>query len=386
MKRISFHLSKRQWILLFSCLISAVLAIGLHTVSHVLKNQLEHEKVAAQWDKDGDTAQISIYFSEEEKYNLKSSLESTVFQLESWYHGLLTELQNASITADAEAGNSARQVIYGYSASGTVSMETDLGRTEAKAYGVGGDFFQFHPLQLVSGGYFSESDLMQDRVILDTDTAWKLFGSNDIVGMFVQIGGAPHMVVGVYQRESGHFNDAAGNDKSCVYVSHQTLYKYGQYHGLETVEYLIPNPVTGFALGLVEKQCNGRNVALMEHQNRFAVMSLLKILGAFGTRSMGLSGITFPYWENIARGYEDILAGLLLAELIFLAYVAIVLLGWIWYLWLHRKWRVRHIYEKVKDHGYALGVKHHNRKNKKRIKSEKKPKDKPEELRIDTDF
>ena len=115
-------------------------------------------------------------------------------------------------------------------------------------------------------------------------------------------------------------------------------------------------------------------------------MSLLKILGAFGTRSMGLSGITFPYWENIARGYEDILAGLLLAELIFLAYVAIVLLGWIWYLWLHRKWRVRHIYEKVKDHGYALGVKHHNRKNKKRIKSEKKPKDKPEELRIDTDF
>lgn len=386
MKGISRKLSKRQWILLLSCLVSVVLAIGLHTISGVLKNQLEHEKVAAQWDKDGDTAQISIYFSEEEKYKLKNSLEGTVFQLESWYHSLLTELQNASITSQAETGISARQIIYGYSAAGTVNMETKLGRTEVKAYGVGGDFFQFHPLKLLCGGYFSESDLMQDKVILDTDTAWKLFGSNDIVGMFVSIGGSPYMVAGVYERESGYFNDAAGNDKSCVYVSHETLYNKGNYHGLETVEYLVPNPVTGFAKGLIEKQCSGMDVALVEHQERFAFMSLMNILGAFGTRSMGLSGITFPYWENMARGYEDILAGLLLAELICVAYIAVVMLGWIWYLWIHRKWRVRHIYEKIKDAGYGISVKYHNHQKDKHKQTEQKYKNKQEELEIDTDF
>ncbi len=386
MKRISFNLSKRQWMLLLSCVVGIILAAVLHMVSAVLKSQLVHEQVAAQWDSSGDTAQISIYFSEGEKYKFKNSLESTVFQLENWYYGLLTELETASVLTDTEEHTGGRHVVYGYSASGTVSMQTERGRTETKAYGVGGDFFQFHPLQLVSGGYFSESDLMQDRVILDTDTAWKLFGSNDIIGMFVKINGIPHMVVGVYERESGYLNDAAGNDVSCVFVSHETLYRHGQYHGLETVEYLLPNPVTGYGLGLIEKQCSGRDVALVEHQNRFAFMPLLKTLGAFGTRSMGLSGITFPYWENMARGYEDILAGLLLAELVLIVYVVLVLLGLLWYLWLHRKWRVRHIFDKVRDYAYALSVKRYARKKKRRVKAEKVPEEKPEELEIDADF
>ena len=352
---------KRLWILLLSCVVCAILALGLHGFSAHLKTQLQHEQVAAQWDAEGDTAQISVFFSESEKYDLKESLEYTSFRLESWYHQILSELETASITTETE-NPTARLVVYGYSAAGEIGLQSEHGNVNVKAYGVGGDFFQFHPLQLVSGGYFSESDLMQDRVILDTDTAWQLFGSNDVVGMFVLIDRIPHMVVGVYERESSYFNDAAGNNKSCIYVSHETLFNYGQYHGLESVEYLIPNPVTGFAVDLVEKQCSGMDVAIVEHQERFEFLSLIGILGEFGTRSMGLSGITFPYWENMARGYEDILAGILLAELVLLAYALIVFIGFIWYLWLHRKWRVRGIYEKIKDFGYAMSVKKHARK------------------------
>lgn len=352
---------KRLWILLLSCVVCVILALALHGVSAYLKDRLPHEQVAKLWDETGDTAQISVFFSESAKYNLKESLEHTTFQLESWYHQTLTELQAASIAADTE-NPSARLVVYGYSASGEISLQSEHGKTNVKAYGVGGDFFQFHPLKLLCGSYFSESDLMQDRVILDTDTAWQLFGSNDVIGMFVTIDKIPHMVVGVYEREHGYFNDAAGNDKSCIYVSHETLYNHGQYHGLESVEYLIPNPVTGFAAGVVQKQCDGMDVAIVEHQARFEFLSLIKILGQFGTRSMGLSGITFPYWENMARGYEDILAGLLLVELALLAYALIVLIGFIWYMWLHRKWRARHIYEKIKDFSYALSVRIHKRK------------------------
>ena len=352
---------KRLWILLFSCLACVILALGLHVVSGIMKDRLPHEQVAARWDDEGNTAQISVYFSEGEKYGWKESLERTTYQLNSWYYQLLTELQTASITTPT--GNpTARLVVYGYSATGEITVQTEHGSASVKAYGVGGDFFQFHPLQLLYGGYFSESDLMQDRVILDTDTAWKLFGSNDVVGMFVMIGGTPHMVAGVYERESGYFNDEAGNHESCIFVSHATLYEYGQYHGLETVEYLIPNPVTGFALGLVQQQCEGMDVEIMEHQNRFDFLSLIAVLGEFGTRSMGLSGITFPYWENMARGYEDILAGLLLIELVLFAYALIVFIGFIWYLWLHRKWRARGIYEKFKDICYAMRVKRHARK------------------------
>ncbi len=352
---------KKLWILLFSCVVCAVLALGLHLFSASLKEKLPHEKTAELWDDSGDTAQLSVFFSESEKYSLKESLERTAYQLESWYHGLMTELQTASITTETE-NPTARLLVYGYSAAGEINVQTEHGNTTVKAYGVGGDFFQFHPLRLLHGSYFSESDLMQDHVILDTDTAWQLFGSNDVVGMFVMINKTPHMVVGVYERESGYFNDAAGNDKSCIYVSHQTLYKHGQYHGLESVEYLLPNPVTGFAKGLIEKQCSGMDVAVVEHQNRYDFMSLITVLGEFGTRSMGLSGITFPYWENMARGYEDILAGLLLAELVLIAYVIMVIAGVLWYLWLQRKWRAKDIYQKAKDFGYAMSVKRHKRK------------------------
>lgn len=352
---------KKFWLLLLSCIVCAVLALGLYGFSGILKGQLKHEQVAHNWDSEGNTAHISIFFSESSKYSLKESLDKTEFELMNWYYKILGELETASITV--ETGNpTARLVVHGYSATGEIDVQSESGNVRVKAYGVGGDFFQFHPLKLVKGGYFSESDLMQDRVILDTDTAWKLFGSNDVVGMFVLINKIPHMVVGVYERENGYFNDAAGNDKSCIFVSHETLYEYGQYHGLESVEYLIPNPVTGFAKKIIEKQTNGMDVAVVEHQNRFEFMSLVAILKQLGTRSMGLSGITFPYWENMARGYEDILAGVLLIELMLLVYVAVVLTGFVWYLWMHRKWRARALYEKFKDICYSTSVKRNERK------------------------
>ncbi len=363
MKRFSFRWSVKQWILFSSFLASLIIALFLHLFSGFLKDQLPHEQVAKQWDDEGNTAHVSVYFTESEKYNLKSDLDEVSFRMESWYHQILQELQNASITVDTKEHPSARLAVYGYMASGEITMSTEYGTTSTRAFGIGGDFFQFHPLNMVQGGYFSESSLMQDQVVIDTETAWKLYGSNDVVGMFVKINGIPHIIVGVYERESGYFNDAAGNDKSCVYVSHSTLAEHGQYHGLETVEYLIPNPVSGFAMGLVEKQFSSMDIEMMEHQNRFGILALLSIVKEFGTRSMGLSGITFPYWENMARGYEDILAGLLLVELILLAYALIVFICVGWTLWLHRKWRARGIYRKVADLVYEAGARRQLQKN-----------------------
>ena len=72
---------------------------------------------------------------------------------------------------------------------------------------------------------------------------------------------------------------------------------------------------------------------------------------------MGLSGITFPYWENMARGYEDILAGLLFVEFVLLGYALIIFVSVAWYLWLHRRWRARDIFGKVQDAVYAARVK-----------------------------
>ena len=178
------------------------------------------------------------------------------------------------------------------------------------------------------------------------------------------------MVVGVYERERGYLLDAAGNEISRVFVSHNSLQKYGAYHGLEGVEYFIPNPVKGFGKGLLEAECQDKEVTPIEHQNRFTFLPLLKVIGQFGTRSMVLSDTTFPYWENMARAYEDILAGLLLIELILWLYVAVVIIGFIWYFWMKRKWRAKDIYEKIKDYHYAYSVKRYNERQTKKRKGE----------------
>lgn len=365
MKRINISLSKKQWLLIISCMISFILAFSLHMLGKHLKQQLPHEQVANTWDKEGNTAHISVFFSEDEKYALKQEEDATQYLLDSWYYDLLTNITQASVDTSGVKNQNARSLVYGYHADGKVTLVNNNSKVEVNAYGVGGDFFQFHPIQLLYGSYFSQSDLMQDRIIIDTETAWQLFGSNDVVGMFVTIQNVPHMVVGVYERERGSLIDAAGNKESRVYVSHNSLYEYGTYHGLESVEYLLPNPVTGFARNLVNAECEKRDVLLVEHQNRFAFMSLLQVIKELPTRSMSISGITFPYWENMARSYEDILARLLIAECVFWVYLIIVTISTIWYLWLHRKWRAVHIYEKVKDDYYALSVRRYHKKQQK---------------------
>ena len=67
--------------------------------------------------------------------------------------------------------------------------------------------------------------------MIDQDAAWQLFGSNDVSGMTVYIGGIPHIVTGVVQRQEGRLTEAAGLDGSLVYVSYQTLSTLGKSNG-----------------------------------------------------------------------------------------------------------------------------------------------------------
>lgn len=63
------------------------------------------------------------------------------------------------------------------------------GSVTVTAVGAGGNYFLFHPLTLLSGGYISDEDYMADRVVLDAQTAFNLFGSSDVAGMEVTING-----------------------------------------------------------------------------------------------------------------------------------------------------------------------------------------------------
>ena len=251
---------------------------------------------------------------------------------------------------------------------GELTLYSDRASITARAFGVGGDFFTFHPLKLLSGSYFDGEDLNKDGVVIDENVAWQLFGSNNVAGMYVEINGVQYPVRGVVKSDKGYFSDAADEEAATVYVSYEILEggsgsstggmdsaaastpaagttdskggSYGQAAGttLDSYELLIKNPVQKFgfnalkeALGLDES-----SYEIVENSSRFGLMNRFTVLRNFGIRSMNTKNIVFPYWENRARAYEDLAALLLILELLCLVYPVIFAAGKIHWLWKHK--------------------------------------------------
>ncbi|MBR5381764.1 MAG: ABC transporter permease, partial [Oscillospiraceae bacterium] len=145
------------------------------------KRALPAQDAAARWRGGSDErfTQVSVFLPEsagltvEKLYEFRSSLE-TRFLSES-----LEAEEGASLYRDA------------YTAFfGAVTAKGDYGSSPVQVYALGGDWFFFHPLPLVSGGYIRGDELMHDRVVLDTVAAWQLFGATDVAGRTLVMDGA----------------------------------------------------------------------------------------------------------------------------------------------------------------------------------------------------
>ena len=167
---------------------------------------------------------------------------------------------------DPGADTSARLYADAYSGSTQLSVSgKSPGSVTVTAIGVGGDYFLFHPLQLLSGGYVSDEDYMADRVVLDAQTAFNLFGSSDVAGMEVTINGKTFPIAGVVKSEDD-FATAAALDagaeassdptgvqsasKAMIYMSYAALNAMAELP-IDCYEIVLPDPVSGFAKGLV---------------------------------------------------------------------------------------------------------------------------------------
>lgn len=342
MKKWLRSLSGRQIKLGLSAGISAIIFLILTGVIALLAGMQAEQQVSRRWSSEGGVAQISCFFS--------PNAGITQDSIESFEHSLDNALKEASIEQDSP-NPGARLWADAYSADGAIMLSTDKGTVQADALGIGGDFFLFHQLQLLNGSYFSGSDLMQDYVILDRDTSWQLFGSIDVAGMMVNIAGRPHMVIGVVERPTGRLHEAAGLDGPRVFVSYETLRAYGQSGGINHFEIVMPNPVKQYALNYVREQLGSqeREVEVLENSTRYSIGKRLRLLLDFGTRSMNGKSITYPYWENVARGYEDILTLLTLFQMLSLIYPSGVLLIWIIIRWKNKTWTARTVLVAVQD-------------------------------------
>ena len=340
MSKLKKKIPFRMWILLPICLIFLLIVWILTITANHYQETLIPQHAASRWKEDGAVAQISCFFS----VNTQVSPES----IEEFEHNLDNALEQASIVVESPH-ESARLWADAYSASGKISVKSNIGNITTDCIGIGGDFFLFHPLPLLSGSYFSGNDVMQDYCVLDREAAWKLFGSNDVAGQIVYIQDVAHVVTGVVEHEDSDWYKAAGLDNAMIYVSYDSLKKYGSSNGINHFEILMPNPVKGYAKGYVQGAIGVpvEEMDLVENSARYDFLNQWKHIGKLSTRSMNGKAIIYPYWENVARAMDDKLAYLLMIRLLFLAIVVMIMIAEIWRYWRRKTWTVKSVLKKT---------------------------------------
>lgn len=234
-------------------------------------------------------------------------------------------LEDAFVRDSMEAPEGGSLYTDAYSGQTSLSVSSASGSSTVTAIGVGGDFFLFHPLPLRSGSYLTGEDYMADRVVLDEQTAWALFGSSDAAGMEVTINGVTYPVAGVVAREDDHASRAALTAEDAQNAKTATALVFMSYEALNNIsetpidcyEIVLPDPVSGYGKKLVSDNFSAGNGAIVQNTDRYSVPRLWTVLTGFGTRVMSRQGVIYPYWENAARMTETYAALYLLLGVLF---------------------------------------------------------------------
>ena len=298
----------KQWFLLVLnvVLVAASLAsaVGLGMVSNTLGDLRRAE--AFRGESDMRFAQTATYFpvgqgkEESDILAFRQALDAKLVEQS------LEAPENGSLYIDA----------YSTSAAVTVSSDNS-GSVQAEAVAVGGEFFYFHPLPLRSGSYISSDDLMDDLVVLDETLAWRLFGGVELTGMTLSINGQPFVVSGVISRETDFATRQAYSGEAGLFMSYSALKRLADTTTISCYEIILPDPITGFALGVVQEKFPAETADTVENSSRYSLGHLLSVIGSFGQRSMRVNGVIYPYWENAARLTEDYAALLLILCVVF---------------------------------------------------------------------
>lgn len=306
MKKILSNKKKRTVFLIVNAALLLIAAASFLVMAHLAK-LLPSQRAAERWQGESDMefAQISCYIPVDEKVTLS--------QIYAFRYAMLDKFHEAALDID----NDESLFVDAWCTTAKVNASTSIGRGEAKAIAVGGEFFHFHPIRLLNGNYLSENDLMKDRVLLDEELAWLLFGGTDLQGLELRLNGTPFVVGGVIQREDDFASKKAYTDGMGLYMSYDAYALLDENAGITCYELVMPEPVDHFAVNFAREKFPIGRGQILQNTGRFAFGHLLSLLGQFGSRSMQTLGVIYPYWENAARSVEDWCSLLLLQGFLF---------------------------------------------------------------------
>ena len=293
------------------CLIAFFICLG---ISYSIRSPLRSQQAAKAWaGQSGERfAQLSVFFPEGSGMDMDG------------IRGLRHSLDQALLAASLESDENRTLYTDAWSAEVDVSILSERIRgnpSSAKAIAVGGEFFMFHPFNLRDGSYLSPNDVMKDRIVIDEELAWRLFGAIRVAGFEVLINNKTFIIAGVISRENDFASSKAYDYGDGLFISYDALVDMTNGEAkIKTYEIVLLDPLTGFALDTLTGKIENESAHIVENNTRFSIGKLFSIIGSFGERSMRKDAIKYPYWENAARYAEDHLAFLLILSLIFIAF------------------------------------------------------------------
>ena len=286
----------------------------LHALSKLLPDQ--HAAERWQGESEMDFAQFSLFMARDQKL---SRDDVYAFRSE-----MFKKLEEASLNPRTDSG----LVHDAWSTSLTLRAANGQRSGSVEVIPVGGGFFDFHPLRLISGNYLRPEDVMDDRVLLDKETAWMLFGGTELTGMSFTLEGAPFVVAGVYEHASDSFTRSAEGDGMRIYMSYAAFERLlPERSGITCYELVMANPVRGFVRNAVAEKFPVKSAESVENSGRFSAERLYALLKEGSRRSMRTGEAVDPAWENAARAVEDRAAQYLVAA-VALGLLPILLLGY----------------------------------------------------------
>jgi len=288
----------------FACLIA----------SNSIRGTLRSQQAARTWaGQSGERfAQLSVFIPDGVTFDAEAR------------HNLRSAIDRALIAASLEASGERTLYTEAWSAVGNTFVGGRRGSWPVQVHGVGGDFFLFHPLRLRDGSYFSPNDLMRDRVVLDEELAWLLFGSVHVAGLEVTIGDRQHIIAGVVARDDDFATRRAYDGGAGMFMSYESLREIaGDGFRIDSYMMVLPDPITGFARDILTEAFPASDAHIVENSARYSLSNTFSNIRSFGQRSVRTDGMIYPYWENAARITEDWLALLLVMTLAFIVCPAV---------------------------------------------------------------
>lgn len=256
-------------------------ALGFY-IKNIPKQLIEYDS-SAKWGADGYD-HISVYM------NTGSGFSPNAFD---------------KISADIDRVNKVDSIdtscaIYSASCESNVTVVNGSRSTNATSTVYIGEYFKFHPTELVEGAYPSASGTLTDSLVIDELAAWQLFGTRSgVVGLEVNIGEDIYVVGAVAKLADGVYNDVYG-DTPRIFINADSSAMRTQNvdRAFTAFDAMLPNPITNYAEGKLKDLFSSYNGNVINNDTAFGSEALSELRDMQTKLLTDSSDTEYPYTEK----------------------------------------------------------------------------------------